>query len=95
MNALKILEALADRHRLKIINSLCENNNKGITVNVAASILDITQPTTTHHLAKLFDAGVLDMKKDGNFHIYFINVRALQLVRSYIEELIEECKQKD
>lgn len=57
--------------RTDIINLLQEK--KKISVNEIAKHFSVTQPTITHHLKYLEDAGILKSEKDGRKVFYSIH----------------------
>ncbi len=62
-----ILTALANRHRIKLINVISEEGNKGIIVSAATELLGVSQPTVSHHLLKMKEANLLDMNTNSCF----------------------------
>ena len=57
--------------RVEIINLLQEK--KKISVSDIAKCFKVTQPTISHHLQYLKDAGIIKSKKEGRKVYYFIN----------------------
>jgi DNA-binding transcriptional ArsR family regulator len=64
-----LMKALADPTRLKMIAALWKANQPVCICDFTAT-LDLTQPTISHHMAKLKDAGLVDSKKDGIWTYY-------------------------
>lgn len=64
---------LACQTRIGIINLLQEK--KEMSVLEIAKHFKLKQPTITHHLQYLKDAGVLDSKKKGRKVYYFITAK--------------------
>ena len=58
----KILKALGDRSRLRIINMLGE---KSLCVCEITEVLKLSQSTVSGHLRLLKDAGLVEDEKDG------------------------------
>jgi ArsR family transcriptional regulator len=58
----KILKALGDRSRLRIINMLGE---KSLCVCEITEVLKLSQSTVSGHLRVLKDAGLVEDEKDG------------------------------
>ena len=94
MNAEKVLIALANRHRIKLLETISNEGNEGIIVSAATELLTVNQPTVTHHLTKMLDAGVLVKKSESHFHIYKINVEKLKELVGYLNKVIENCERK-
>lgn len=56
-----------DKSRHRILSLL---KKRSMNVNGLAKQLHVTQPTITHHLRRLADAGLLRMEKRGREHLY-------------------------
>ncbi len=63
----KILSALAEHNRLKIIELLSEQR---LTVGEIAERLDLRQPQVSKHLKVLSEAGLVEVFPVGNRRIY-------------------------
>jgi ArsR family transcriptional regulator len=50
--------------------------------------LGLSQPTVSHHLRVLHDAGVLDREKRGRWVFYRLNPEPLRLLRSALEPAV-------
>ncbi len=59
----KIMKALANKYRLKIVDTLGENLN--MCVNDLVKELDLNQSSVSKHLNILKSAGVVKAKKEG------------------------------
>ncbi len=66
---LKIMKALSDPNRVKIIKLL---QQKMMCVCELRGALKIAQPTVSKHLKILEEAGLVDYKKDGLWVNYFL-----------------------
>jgi ArsR family transcriptional regulator len=66
----KILKALADKNRLRIINMLTQ---RAMCVCEITEVLSLSQSTVSGHLRVLKDAGLLDDTKDGLWVEYSLN----------------------
>lgn len=67
----RILKALSDSNRLKIIRLLSESEK------CACEILknfNFTQPTLSHHMKVLIDCGVVECRKEGTWNYYRLNM---------------------
>ena len=71
---LDFFKALANENRLKIIGILA---NRACSVSDLADLLDLKEPTVSHHLGMLKELGLVTMQADGNTHIYSLNQDAL------------------
>lgn len=72
---LRFFKALADESRLKILGILA---NRECSVEELAAMLNLKEPTVSHHLAKLKELHLVAMRSEGNTHLYWLNSEALQ-----------------
>jgi DNA-binding transcriptional ArsR family regulator len=72
---LNFFKALGDESRLRIVGILA---NRERSVEELAAEMDLQGPTVSHHLAKLRDAGLLTMRRDGNVHYYRLETESLR-----------------
>ncbi|BAZ05993.1 DUF2087 domain-containing protein [Calothrix sp. NIES-3974] len=72
---LRFLKALADESRLKILGILA---NQECSVEELATLLNLKEPTVSHHLTKLKQLDLVKMQVEGNVHLYQINLETLQ-----------------
>src|SRR5262245_35492728 len=63
-------KAIADETRQKIMTECC---CCWISVGDLASKLGVTQPTISHHLAILRDAGLVNIREEGKQTFYTLN----------------------
>ena len=80
----RLLKALADRHRLRIINCLIQADGEPVCVCEFQPVLGISQPTVSHHLKQLVEAGLLEREKRGTFAYYTLVTGALEQVGSIL-----------
>lgn len=66
----KILKALADENRLHIMDMLMENEK---CASDLLEMLDLSQPTLSHHMRILCEAGVVTKVKDGRWIRYAVS----------------------
>jgi ArsR family transcriptional regulator len=72
----RLFKALADPHRVKIINLLATSPDP-VCVCEFTEPLGLSQPTVSHHLKKLVQAGLLDREQRGTWAYYSLNHDAL------------------
>lgn len=65
----KVFKALGDETRLKILAIL---NRKEMCVCEIMAALNLTQPTASHHLMILENAGIVKDRRDGRWVFYSI-----------------------
>ena len=71
---LKYLKALADQTRLRMLGLLATHER---SVDELATLLGLRAPTVSHHLAKLKELDLVEMRAEGNTHLYSLNEREL------------------
>lgn len=74
---LPLLKTLADETRLRLIGHVAKGEQR--VVDLAKS-LNLTEPTISHHLAKLSAVGLLTLRVDGNSRYYMLDPQALRAV---------------
>ncbi len=76
---IKLLKAMADETRLKILLYLLNGEQCACTI---VPFIGKAQPTVSQHLKVLTEAGILKMRKDGVRILYRIkNDRAVRIIK--------------
>lgn len=78
----KLIKALADENRLAILHALQEGEKCGC---VLLEELRVSQPTLSHHMKILCDAGIVDSCKDGKWMHYSISLEGSRQLRAMIQ----------
>lgn len=78
----KLLKALADESRLRILGLLTE---KSASVDELSTYLGLKPPTISHHLSKLRDVGLVHMRPQGNVHYYRFEPSSLRSLHQLLE----------
>ena len=73
----KISKALGDVNRLKILMHMQANHGRMECMELA-NILNLAQPSISHHIKKLTEADLIESQKVGRFHHYILNKRLLR-----------------
>jgi hypothetical protein len=73
--ALKYLKVLADETRLRLLGLVAGRER---SVGELAEIVGLKEPTVSHHLARLLDAGLVRRRVEGTVHFYGLDAEALQ-----------------
>ena len=76
----RLFKALADRHRLRILNILLAADGQAVCVCEFQPSLGIAQPTVSHHLKQLVEAGLLEREKRGTFAYYSLTPGSLDRI---------------
>jgi len=82
-NLIKAMKALSDETRLRILNILLERE---CCVCEVMQALDISQSRASRNLSALYNAGFLNLKKDGLWSLYSIDKEG---TRDYLPNLVE------
>lgn len=72
---LNFFKALADANRLRIVGLLAR---QPYTVEQLAAQLELSESTTSHHLARLSKAGLVSARADGHYYFYSLQTEALR-----------------
>lgn len=77
--SVEILKALADEHRLAIVRKIAKDTTPtpGCELSSACS-QQLSQPTMSHHVNKLVEAGVLRVEKHGTKKVYSLECDTLE-----------------
>ena len=75
-----VFKALADRHRVKILNRLLAAGGEAVCVCDFEAILDLRQPTVSYHLKQLLEAGIVEREKRGSYAYFSLADGALARV---------------
>ena len=81
-----LFKALADRHRLQILNCLFRADGEAVCVCEFQPLLGVKQPTVSHHLKQLVEAGLLEREKRGTYAYYRLKAGALERIGGLLSE---------
>lgn len=87
--AVAVFKALADSTRLQIF-SLIAARPEPICVCDIVSRFELRQPTISHHLKVLRDAGLVTSTRRGTWSYYAVDPRGLRAARSALDAAIPE-----
>ena len=82
----RLLKALADPTRLRILSLLSRHEGEVCVFEIVESFT-LEQPTISHHLRILRDAGLVDCRKKGLWAYYYVRREALTRASDVIEGL--------
>ena len=80
-----LFKTLADSTRLEILSLL---KNEDLKCDCSSSLLhhlNITQPTLSHHIKQLLQAGIITETRKGNFHRYQIAKNWKILISNFLQ----------
>lgn len=76
VDKIKVFKALADKSRIRIIQSLIETP---MYVELLSERLELAPSTVSFHLKKLLDAGLVEKKKDQYYVLYTLKADVFNL----------------
>lgn len=76
-----VLKALADCHRLRIVNLLLRAGGEPVCVCEVQPLLGLSQGTVSHHLKQLVEAGLIERESRGTYSYFSLVPGALDSVR--------------
>ena len=78
-----IAKALADPVRLQLVDVLRKHAGK-VCVCELVPLFDLSQPTISHHLKVLRQAGIVDSERQGLWAYYFVQPDALGVLAGWL-----------
>ena len=78
-----IAKALSDPVRVQLVDVLRKHAGK-VCVCELVPLFDISQPTLSHHLKKLRDAGIVDSERRGLWAYYYVVPDALKELSAWL-----------
>ena len=69
-------KAMADEPRQKIMKLCC---CRSLSVNEIVEQMNVTQPTVSHHLSVLREAGLMDVQEKGKQTFYSLNQKRVSV----------------
>lgn len=90
-NPVTFAKALADPTRQRIMDVCC---CRWLNVSEIVEVVDVSQPTVSHHLAILREAGLVDVRQDGKHTYYSLNQEKVvsccgQIMQVFAPDLVE------
>jgi ArsR family transcriptional regulator len=76
----RIFKALADRHRVRILNRLVQARGDAVCVCDFEDLLGLKQPTVSYHLKQLLEAGIVEREKRGSYAYFSLANGALNRI---------------
>ena len=72
---LQFFQVFSNESRLRLIGHLANGERN---VGELAQLLNLKEPTVSHHLAELKELGLVEARAEGNLRIYRLNTRVLE-----------------
>lgn len=79
-----IFKAFCDENRIKILKMLKSGEKCACRL---LEEINVTQPTLSHHMKILCDAGIVTGRKDGKWMHYSVCYDGMKLAMAYLQEL--------
>lgn len=79
----QVAKALGDPIRLQIVDVLRRNAGH-VCVCELVPLFEISQPTLSHHLRKLREAGIVDAERRGLWAYYYVRPEALKELSTWL-----------
>ncbi len=78
-----LAKALSDPIRVQLVDILRRHAGR-VCVCELQPLFDVSQPTLSHHLKVLRDAGVVGVERQGLWAYYYVNREALEELESWL-----------
>ena len=78
-----VAKALGDPVRMQLVDVLRRHAGK-VCVCELVPLFDLSQPTVSHHLKKLRDAGIVGSERRGLWAYYYVNPEALEELATWL-----------
>ena len=79
----EVAKALGDPIRLQLVDVLRKHAGK-VCVCELVPLFDVAQPTLSHHLRKLREAGIVDSERKGLWAYYYVIPDALEELSEWL-----------
>ena len=82
----KISKALADTTRLQILLDM-KKRSGNIQCSEIMGITKLAQPSVSHHIKTLIEAGLIAAEKEGRNHSYYLNKALLKAYAGWLNKV--------
>jgi ArsR family transcriptional regulator len=89
------LRVLADPARLRLLSLIGANPTGEACVCDLTTPLGLSQPTVSHHLKVLTEAGLLGREQRGRWVFYWLLPEPIELLRSALAEPVESARKEN
>ena len=73
-----LFKALADPARVRIVNLLATSGGEPVCICNLTGPLGLSQPTVSHHMKRLLDAGLVDREQRGKWAYFALKSDAVE-----------------
>jgi ArsR family transcriptional regulator len=78
-----VAKALSDPIRVQLVDVLRQHAGQ-VCVCELLPLFDVSQPTLSHHLKKLREAGIVGVERHGLWAYYYVNPDSTEALRSWL-----------
>jgi ArsR family transcriptional regulator, arsenate/arsenite/antimonite-responsive transcriptional repressor len=86
----QVFKALADPVRLRLVSLIGARQGGEVCVCELTTAFDLTQPTISHHLKVLREAGIIDCERRGTWVYYWLVPAALERMAALLSRLLPQ-----
>ncbi len=79
----EVAKALGDPVRMQLVDVLRHHAGK-VCVCELVPLFELSQPTISHHLKKLREAGIVASEREGLWAYYYVKPQALEELRTWL-----------
>ena len=79
----EVAKALGDPVRMQLVDVLRKHAGK-VCVCELVPLFDLSQPTVSHHLKKLREAGIVGSEREGLWAYYYVKPEALEELSAWL-----------
>src|SRR5215207_8625330 len=80
----QVFKALADRHRVQIVNRLIAAGGEAVCVCDFQDMLGLKQSSVSYHLKQLLDAGIVTREKRGSYAYFALDPTVFERIREVL-----------
>ena len=73
-----LFKALADPARVRIVNLLATSDGEPVCICHLVEPLGLSQPTVSHHMKRLLDAGLVEREQRGKWAYFALRSEAVE-----------------
>ena len=74
----ELFRALADPARVRIVNLLATSGGEHVCICNLTDPLGLSQPTVSHHMKKLVEAGLVEREQRGRWAFFTLSATAVE-----------------
>ncbi|SNV23849.1 Arsenical resistance operon repressor [Dermatophilus congolensis] len=82
-----VAKALSDPVRLRIFHHIAANSCSSVCACHLPEMFGVSQPTLSHHLKKLLEAGLIDKEMRGRWAHFTLRAEGLDTFREFLADL--------